>query len=234
MLRSQHQKRRPKDTDTDTRSQGRGGHRSPHFLPSPHGARVSPAPGHDGLRRLRLHADTSRPKVTGRAEAATAAAIFPAVSAGSGSGSGASLVRRRTGPAGNTSMRGRRTPAARGPALGCNDVLGGRGELRDQAVGSAGAREGRGGRGAQVRTPPVLSGSVWPLPQPCSAQTRAEPPGARPDQLREEFTLLTPRVLTAALEGLGCHRRGTWPPPVPSQGGPSGLWTLRKPILFSI
>lgn len=159
---------------------------------------------------------------------------LPSVAAGSGRGSGASLVRRRTGPAGNTSMRARRTPAARGPALGCSDVLGGCGELRDQAVGFAGAREGRGGRGAQVRTPPILSGSVRPLPHPCSAQTRAEPPGTRPDRLREEFALLIPRVRTAALEGLSCLRRGTWPPPVPSRGSPSGFWTLRKPVLFSV
>lgn len=115
---------------------------------------------------------------------------LPVVSAGSGSG--ASLVRRRTGPAGNIFMHGRRTPAARGPTLSCSDVLGGCGELCDQAVRSAGTREGRGGRGAQVRTPPIPSGSVWPLPQPCSAQTRAEPPGTPPGRLREEFALLTP------------------------------------------
>lgn len=71
-------------------------------------------------------------------------------------------------------------------------VLGGCGELCDQAVRSAGTREGRGGRGAQVRTPPILSESVRPLPQPCSAQTRAEPPGTPPGRLREEFALLTP------------------------------------------
>ncbi|KAL0629415.1 DNA-binding protein SMUBP-2 [Plecturocebus cupreus] len=40
-------------------------------------SRVSPAPGPEGPRMPRLHADTSRPKVTVRAVAAMAAAIFP-------------------------------------------------------------------------------------------------------------------------------------------------------------
>lgn len=59
----------------------RGGHgpASPvRPAPSSHPAsRVSPAPGPDALRPLRLHADTSLPKATVTARVVTAAAIFP-------------------------------------------------------------------------------------------------------------------------------------------------------------
>lgn len=134
-------------------------------------ARVSPAPGPDGLRMLRLHADTSRPKVTGRAEAAMAAAIFPQPRPEAEAEAARDLVRRRTGP-GDQHLPSRpldRSSSGAGP--GCRDGLHGRGELRDQAVRAAGARERRGGRGAQVRTP-VCSLGVGP------ALPRSDPGGA--------------------------------------------------------
>lgn len=123
---------------------------------------------------LRLHAVTSRPNVTGRAKAATAAAIFLQPRPETEAEAARTWCVDARGPASNTYLHGSRTSAARGPGRAAAmassavenfvtkqlDLL----ELeRDAEI-----EERRYGRRR------VLSGSVRLCPQPCSAQTRAE------------------------------------------------------------
>lgn len=184
----------------------RGGHEPARPVPSSHPA--SPAPGPDALRTLRLHADTSRPKATVTARVVTAAAIFPQLRPEAETASARTLCVDAQGPA--RELRPARQPAlsSSGPRPGGGHGLGGCGELRDQAVGPAGARERRGGRGAQVRGRSAV---------PQRGRLRAETFPAALSPARGAGGVRPPLELDCRLPG-----------------GPTRFGALEKPFLFGL
>lgn len=155
-------------SDTGTHAAARRG--AP--LASLHPAtQVSPAPGPNDLRMLRLLADSSRPKWTGRTEAAMAAAIFPQPGPEAEAEAARTWCADAPAPARNASVRGSRPRATPGSG-------------RAAAMGSAAVESFVTNqldlleleRDAEVeerryRRRPVLSPSVRPFPQPCSAHS---------------------------------------------------------------
>lgn len=150
--------------------------------------RALPAPGPDALRTLRLHADASRPKVTGRAQAATAAAIFPQPPPRAE----AEVVRAwcvdAPGPAGSSAARGSRTSAALGPgrpaAMASTPVesfVTKQLELLELERDAEVEERRYGRRPGPLGVGPASPPGSAPLP---AETTQMKPPGARPDKLR--------------------------------------------------